>query len=390
VRICVALPVYRRTILLMKKDAQAKKDPMSRIRFGVVGTGWRTEFYLRVARARPDLFEVAGVVSRTAERADAVHRQWGVPGLTSLDTLLAAKPEYVVTSVPWPVNPGLLRELAERRMPALSETPPAPDLESLLALDADLTRLQAQVQVAEEYHLRPSHAAQLAFVADGRLGPVSHAQVSIGHGYHGISLIRRFLGIKGESCKLVGRSFRAPIVAGGGRNGVPTEETVRESVQDVVLFDFGDRTAVFDFTGDQYMGMIRDGRVLVRGPRGELSGDSIRYLKDAATPIHLQLTRHHQDLLTGVSLRGIQAGDDWIYRNPLAGAALTDDEIAVGDCLLRMAAYVRTGRSFYPWREGMQDHYLYLRMQEALRTGAEVSAPPQSFSEFECPGTAGA
>lgn len=356
---------------------------MSRIRFGVVGTGWRTQFYLRVARAWPDRFEVAGVVSRTAERADDVHRQWDVPGYTRLEDLLAAKPEYVVTSVPWPVNPGLLRALAERRMPALSETPPAPDLECLLALDADLTRLQANVQVAEEYHLRPNHAAQLAFTAEGRLGPVSHAQVSIGHGYHGISLIRRFLGIKGEACKLVGRSFRAPIVAGGGRDGLPTAETVRESVQDVVLMDFGGRTAVFDFTGDQYMGMIRDGRVLVRGPRGEVSDDRIRYLQDAVTPIHLRFIRHHQDLLTGVSLRGIQAGDAWLYRNPLEGAALTDDEIAVGDCMLRMAESVRTGKSFYPWREGMQDHYLYLKMQEALKTGVEVSARPQAFSQFD-------
>src|SRR5690349_10641204 len=113
-----------------------KVGPMQRIRFGIVGSGWRTLFYLRVARARPDLFEVAGVVSRTAERAAAVTKEWGVPGLTSLDALLAVKPEYVVTSVPWEVNPGLLRTLAEHKMPALSETPPAPDLKSLLDLDA--------------------------------------------------------------------------------------------------------------------------------------------------------------------------------------------------------------------------------------------------------------
>jgi len=355
---------------------------MARIKFGIVGSGWRTLFYLRVARARPDLFEVAGVVSRTADRAAAVNREWGVPTFTSLDALLAAGPEYVVTSVPWEANPGLLRTLAERKMPALSETPPAPDLASLLSLDADLTRLKANVQVAEEYHLHPHHAAQLAVAASGRLGRITHAQVSIGHGYHGISLIRRFLGIKGEPCTIVGRTFRAPIVAGGNREGLPKAEVVRESAQDVVLFDFGDRSAVFDFTGDQYMGLIRDGRVLVRGDRGELTGDSVTWLQAFATPIRVPFTRHHQDLLTGVALRGIQAGESWVYRNPLEGAPLTDDEIAVGDCMLRMSASVRQGAPFYPWREGMQDHYLYLMMQEALKTRAEVSAPPQPFSDW--------
>ncbi|MEK7766489.1 MAG: gfo/Idh/MocA family oxidoreductase, partial [bacterium] len=84
----------------------------------------------------------------------------------------------------------------------------------------------------------------------------------------------------------------------------------------------------------------------------------------------------------GVSLRGIQAGERWVYRNPLEGAALTDDEIAVGDCLLRMAESARGGKAFYPCAEGMQDHYLYLKMQEALKTGQEVEAPPQPFSRW--------
>ncbi len=355
---------------------------MKRIRFGLVGSGWRCLFYLRVARARPDLFEVAGVVSRTRERADAVKQEWNIPGFTTLDDLLAARPEFVVTSVPWGVNPDLLRTLAERKMPALSETPPAPDLASLVALHADLTRLKANVQVAEEYHLRPQHAAQLAVVAGGALGKATHAQVSIGHGYHGLSLIRRFLGVTGETCRIVGRTFRAPIVAGPGRAGPTAKEEIKESAQDVVLLDFGGRTAVFDFTGDQYFGAIRAGRGLVRGERGELNGDAVTSFAEPGTPIALRLTRHHQDILTGVSLRGIQAGERWVYRNPLEGAALTDDEIAVGDCLLRMAESARGGKAFYPCAEGMQDHYLYLKMQEALKTGQEVEAPPQPFSRW--------
>ena len=355
---------------------------MKRIKFGVVGSGWRCLFFLRVARARPDLFEVAGVVSRTAERAAAVNKEWGVPGLTSQEDLLAAKPEFVVTSLPWEVNPPAILALARKGLPVLTETPPAPNLASMVALHAELTKMNAIVHVAEEYHLRPMHAAQMAVVAGGRLGTPRHAQVSIGHGYHGISLIRRFLGIKGEACKIVGRTFKAPVVAGPGRDGATEKETIRESAQDVVLFDFKKKTAVFDFTGDQYFGMIRAGRVLVRGERGELANDRFTWLQDHTTPITHQLTRHHQDLLTGVALRGIQAGDEWVYRNPLEGVALTDDEIAVGDCLLRMAGAVRSGTPFYPFQEGLQDHYLYLKMQEALKTGAEVEAAPQPFSSW--------
>ena len=355
---------------------------MNRIRFGIVGTGWRSAFFLRVARAKPEQFEVVGFVSRTADRAAAVSKEWGVPGFTALADLLAARPEFVVTSVPWGPNPGLLLELAKAGMPALSETPPAPDLETMISLHAELVRLKANVQVAEEYHLRPQHAAQLAVVKSGLLGTVSHAQVSIGHGYHGLSLIRRFLGLAGESCTMVGRSFKGKVVAGAGRSGPAATETIKDSTQDVVLLDFGSVSAVFDFTGDQYFGLIRDGRVLVRGERGELADDRVVHLKDHVTPLVIRLERHHEELLTGVSLRGIQAGDAWVYRNPLAGAALTDDEVAVGDVLLRMAESVRGGPSFYPFQEGMQDHYLYLKMQEALKTGQPVVAPPQPFSRW--------
>ncbi len=356
--------------------------PVRRIRFGIVGTGWRSEFFLRVARAQPGLFEVAGVVSRTADRAAAFAKSWAVPGFTALGDLLAARPEFVVTSVPWGPNPALLLELAKAGMPALSETPPAPDVDSMNALHAELSRLNANVQVAEEYHLRPQHAAQIAIARSGVLGAPTHAQVSIGHGYHGLSLIRRLLGLGGEACTIVGRSFKAPIVAGAGRTGPAAAETIKDSVQDVALLDFGATSAVFDFTGDQYFGLIRDGRVLVRGERGELANDRYVRLKDHVTPLVLRLERHHESLLAGVSLLGIQAGDEWVYRNPLAGAALTDDEVAVGDCLLRMATSVRGGPAFYPYQEGMQDHYLYLKMQEALKTGQPVTVSPQSFSRW--------
>ena len=39
------------------------------------------------------------------------------------------------------------------------------------------------------------HQAQFAVAQSGRLGLITQAQVSAAHGYHGISVIRRFLGV---------------------------------------------------------------------------------------------------------------------------------------------------------------------------------------------------
>ncbi|MEL6272674.1 MAG: Gfo/Idh/MocA family oxidoreductase, partial [Chloroflexota bacterium] len=104
------------------------------IRFGVIGTGWRTLHFIRIAAARPDLFEVVGVVTRDVERAKQQFIGYDVPLYSSLDEMLAQKPLYVITSVPWDVNPGMLTQLAEAGMPALSETPPATTIEDMSAL----------------------------------------------------------------------------------------------------------------------------------------------------------------------------------------------------------------------------------------------------------------
>ena len=356
---------------------------MERISFGVVGAGWRAEFYLRVARALPERFEVAGVVVRNPQKAAPFERRWGVRTFATLDDMLdAASPTFVVTCVTCRANPGVLRSLAERGVPALSETPPAPDLDGLVALN-ELAEAGARVQVAEQYWLQPHHAAQLALVSRGLLGRVTQAQVSAAHGYHGISLIRRFLGVRWEASTISAKKFVSAVVQGPGRAGPPEEEKVRDSVQEFYWFDFGDRLGLLDFTGDQYFGWIRSERVLVRGERGEITGGRIRYLKDFRTPIRLDLVRHAAGAygnLEGNYLKGFQAGEEWVYRNPLAPAALSDDEIAVGTCLIEMAEYVRTGKSFYSLAEASQDHYLYLSAQEALRTGEPVRTERQPWA----------
>lgn len=357
---------------------------MEKIQFGIVGAGWRAEFYLRIAHARPDLFAIGGVVVRNPEKAAAFAERWACPVFgNTAEMLAAADPLFVVSSVPWPANPAVVRELVEAGKPVLSETPPAPDLFQMRELYAFVGEKKGRVQVAEQYFLQPHHAARLAVIASGAIGTVSQAQISAAHGYHGMSLIRRTLGIGFESPRVYARQFAAPLVEGPGRDGPPQKETVRDSAQQFLWLDFGGRLGFMDFTGDQYFSWIRGHRVLIRGERGEIQDNTVRLLQDFRTPVELSLVRRMTGLegnLEGHSLESIQFGSDIVYANPLAPGRLADDEIAIGDCLLRMADYARGGPEVYPLAEACQDHYLGLLCAKALETGAEQQGEAQIWA----------
>ncbi|WP_079910921.1 Gfo/Idh/MocA family protein [Paenibacillus sp. 32352] len=356
------------------------------IKFAIIGGGWRTHFYLHIAKASPERFEVVGAVVRDEEKRRDLEKSYGVKGYATLEELLRSEtPSFVVVSVSWASCPDILKQLAELGIPALSETPPAPDLDALIDLNSTLHRLDARVQVAEQYPFQPLHAARQACIDSGRIGRVSQVQVSVAHGYHGIALMRRWLGVGYEPAVIRAFTFESSLIAGPSRAGAPASEQLTVSKQTFASLQFaGGQLGMFDFTGDQYFSWIRSPRVLIRGERGEIVNETMTYLLDYLTPIETPLIRKdagENGNLEGYYHKGILAGDQWVYRNPLAPARLTDDEIAVATCLLKMDEYVRTGKSFYSVAEASQDHYFHLLIQQAASSGETVTSVKQPWAE---------
>jgi predicted dehydrogenase len=111
------------------------QDTSGPARYGIVGSGWRTGFFLRLAQAMPERFAATGVVTRTAERGAQVEEQWGVPTFRTTTELVAAdRPDFVIVSVPREAAAAVTVELVGREVPVLSETPPAPDVVHLISL----------------------------------------------------------------------------------------------------------------------------------------------------------------------------------------------------------------------------------------------------------------
>lgn len=309
--------------------------------------------------------------------------EWGVKTYRTLDELLRVNDlRFMVVSTPRTVTLSILSALAEHSMPILTETPPAANLNELLALH-ELSKRGARIQVAEQYHLQPLHAARLAFIRSGKLGTVTQSQVSIAHSYHGMSLLRRSLGITFEPVKITAHSFTSPLIAGPDRNGPPQQERTLQSEQQIAYLDFGDKLGVFDFSNDQYRSWIRSPRLLVRGERGEINNNQVRYLEDYRTPITLSFDRQdagEDGNLEGYYHKGILVGNEWIYKNPFIPARLSDDEIAVTACMTGMDAYVDGGPDMYSLAEASQDHYLSMMIEQAVSSAQVVTATRQPWA----------
>ncbi len=343
---------------------------MKPITFGIAGNGWRADFYLRIAQHCPKRFKVAALTSRSAETRTRLEQTWGVKTFESVQQMVKhTELDFVVTSVPWETNPGIVTYLAENQIPCLSETPPAPDIEGLIKLNQIARQHHAKIQIAEQFHLQPAHAARIAAVESGVLGNISQIQLSVAHGYHAISLIRKILGVGYETADISGVTFESELINGPGRYGPPAKEEIITSEQHIFRIQFGGKLAIVDFSTDQYFSPIRNARVLIRGHRGEIMNNEVVYLKDYLTPVRLEFIRHSaggDGDLRGLYLEGIQLGDEWLYTNPFIPARLTDEELAIASCLEKMADYVETGRDFYSLAQGSQDQYLSLMMDQAL------------------------
>jgi len=352
---------------------------------GLVGSGFRARAFLRLAQRVPQLFTVGGVVTRAPATGATVAERWRVPTHRSLAELVAhRRPDLVVTAVPARANTDVLVAAVALGLPVLSETPPAPDLESLRRLWRQVGP-SGLVQVAEQYPSLPSMAARLAVVRAGLIGRPSSAQVSATHLHHAAALIRAFVGAGYAEAEVRAVATSAPLADPVTRAGWVGGEAERPVVTTIATLDLGEgRTGLYDYTENQMRNPLRSGRLVVRGSRGEVVDDRVVRLVDGRTVVESTLVRRqngqHLDLeppgLDHVSLDG-----EVRYRNPFPGAGLSDDEIAMATVVAGVGASAR-GRAeqVYPLAEAAQDALLGLAVQEAVRTGAPVRTQREAWA----------
>lgn len=347
--------------------------------FGIVGKGWRAGFFVRLAALMPDRLTLVGAAVRRPESVAEIERDWNVPAYLSPSELVAKqRPDFAVTSVPWPVTPEAIAQLVEAGVKVLAETPPAPDEAGLHALWARVGA-RRMVQVAEQYLLMPGHAARRELVARGLIGRPTSVQVSSTHGYHAVSMIRGLLGVGFEPVRVTASRFTAPLVDPLTRFGWTDDETPKEAATTLATLDFGDgASGLYDFTDNQWHNRLRLRRIVIRGSHGEIADDTVVRWGRPRTVLRSEIVRTqlgHDLNLDGYDTEHLAFEGSVLYRNPFLGLRLMDEDIAICSILTATAAWARDeGPEPYPLDQACQDHLVSLAIDRAAESGVPVIA----------------
>lgn len=107
---------------------------MDRYHFIIVGSGWRAMYYVRVAKAMPELFCLDAMYCRRQEKADKIAQEYGINTVTSIDDCINMRPDFAVIAVSKASICDTAIEWMDRGMTVLSETPAGLDTESLFRM----------------------------------------------------------------------------------------------------------------------------------------------------------------------------------------------------------------------------------------------------------------
>ena len=329
----------------------------------IVGSGYRAQYYGRVARTWPELFR-AVFLCRSGEKAAKMKQETGLDAVLTAEAAEAFGPDFIVVAV----DKGHIADVAEewvmRGYPVVTETPLG-DTEEKLERIQRLAENGARIVCCEQYHRYPLLAAGLEAVRQGVIGTPHSAYFSALHDYHAASMIRRALMVEKESYTLRGMRITGTATETDSRGGAVLDGRTTGEVRDHVLavFESG-KSALYDFASIQYRSYIRTRHITVRGDRGEWNDTTVYVLDENNRPLRRMLTpeipeRYRQ--LDNQALRDLRRA--W---RPELILDTQQDEFAIATILLDMGEYLAGGDPPYPLWEAVEDVRFWLKLQETV------------------------
>jgi predicted dehydrogenase len=370
------------------------------IRVAIIGTARRSDYlYGPIIAALPDQVELVAIWGRSTDSARRLGESLGVPWYTDLQKLITeTAPQVGIVSVNYSANGEVGLMAVEHGLHVLLETPIAHKLSEADAIIQAAAQRGLKIEIAEQFQRRPLEQIKLALIASGLFGRVySSFNDFAGHGYHGISVMRSYLGFDAQPVQVTG--LVRPYELGEHWSRLGNKTATRVETQEHGLIEFSDgRIGVFHWTNVGYDSPLRwwrSSRFLAEKGMGITVGVGLDVEErlsllapgsEAPCFIHLERRWERVDggaLVAMVAHTGDPALPIVSWDNPFCpphqghGPQWHDDEIGVAGCLLSLVEAVRTNTEpSYGPQQGRLDQELILAIRmSSQQGGAPIRLP---------------
>ncbi len=369
------------------------------VRVAIVGTGSRSSYmYGPILKALPDV-ELVSVWGRSEDSSRQLGHSLGVPWYTDLGRLVReTAPAIGVVCVNYGANGQVALMAVEHGLHILTETPIAHKLIEADAIIAAARQRGLKVEVSEQFHRRPLEQIKLKLIDSGLFGEVyTSFNDFAGHGYHGVSVMRSYLGFGTRPLQVVGLVREYGLEAHWSRLSGRHAPRTESQEHGMIAFEDG-KTGIFHWTSVGYdcpLRWWRSSRFLAEKGMGITVGvgldveEKLSLLAPGAeAPLFVTLERRWERV-DGGALVAIVAhtgdAEEPIVRweNPFRpsrkgdGVQWHDDEIGVASCVMSLVEAIRndTEPSYGPVQARLDQEIILAIRHSSLRGGKPVELP---------------
>ena len=368
----------------------AEKQPL---RVAIIGTGRRSNYlYGPILAALSGEVELVSVWGRSPDTARLLGESLSKPWFTDLDKLVReTAPQIGIISVKSAANGEVGLMALQAGLNILAETPIAHDLTQADAMIREAQARGLKIEVAEQFHRRPHEQLKLKLIESGLFGRV-HSSFNdfAGHGYHGVSVMRSYLGFDARPMQVTGLVREFPLASHWSR--IANSHGTRSETQEhgTILFEDG-RIGIFHWTNVGYDSPLRwwrSSRFLAEKGMGISIGNALDFedrlsllSPDGEAPLFITVERRYERVDGGALVcLCAHTGDPHLplvtWENPFHpqkqgwGMQWHDDEIGVAGCLMSLVNAVRhrTEPTYGPL-QGRMDQEIILAIRRSSQLG---------------------
>lgn len=360
---------------------------MDKLKIALVGAGNRASgAYAPTIATLYDDLEFVAVCDVVAEKAEALAQKYNVPAFTDVVEMVEkTKPDIAAVVITPSRNHEAGIPLSEHGVSYCTETPIDTDLGWADKMIATAKENNTKLEVCENYYRVPGERIKRALILEGVFGKILTAYNDFnGHGYHGVGLIRSYIGFDVEAVRVIGMTKNFTVQEHLFRRGQPVRSD--ENWQHGLIEFENGSVGVFNFSSLSYGSPLRwyntskfygeRGMCVGDGQRGWTGNEKIAILNDEADarlPIVVERrttqAKDGTEVLDALIARtDPDTGLEVVWKNPLSHYPLSDGQLSVASEIMSIANAVRNDTEpEYGAENGRKDREIDLAIFQSAR-----------------------